>query len=164
MLRYHGQDFRAIRDVPCTARNNPSVPFLNDGLPINPLEVVFVPARPHILASDPTLRRYTEYYLGRVPITENDYSSPRVQDVLRARKQRFASIVSDCNARLDVKYLLARCSLCEAPPDSILNKFISQYFVDGYDYRFTLDETDPEKLPYHYCEPFLRYGAPDLSA
>lgn len=165
MLRYQGLDLAKLRDMPCTARHNPSVPFLNDGLPINPLEVVFVVATPQLVASDPILRRYTDYFLGRVSVKENDFYSERVQAAVEARRQRLVRMVADCGATLDRDHLVPRCPDCgEIPPEELQERFLGELVLDGYDYRFTVEETDVEKLPYHYCEPFLRYQAADLSS
>ena len=164
MLRYRGQNFTEIRYSKCTGGDNPSIPFLNDGLPINPLEVVFVVSKPHIMATDHTLRRYSDYLLGRVDVRENEYFTDRVQWALEARKQRLTRVVKECHAKLDLNHLLTKCSECDDAPKLIQNKFIQDYFTDGYDFRFTIDETDIESLPYEYCEPFLKYAAPDISA
>lgn len=168
MLRYQGLNLTRIREMelPCTARDNPSIPFLNDGLPINPLEVVFVAVTPQLLASDFLLRRYTQYFLGLISVMENEISTEHGQAVLEARRERLARIVADCGASLDEAHLSSRCPGCIAGASSeeVQKRFIDQHVLHGYDYRFTIAETEVEELPFHYCESFLRYQAPDLSS
>lgn len=168
MLRYQGVDLTQLRELgePCMARDNPSLPFLNDGLPINPLEVVFVLTTPQLLASDPLLRRYTDYLLGRVGIQENEITTERGKAVLEARRLRLAAMVADCGATLDLAHLSSRCPGCmaEASSEEIQKRFIEQHALHGYDYRFTIVETDVNKLHFHYCESFLRYQAPNLTS
>jgi hypothetical protein len=152
--------------LPCSARNNPSFPLLNDGLPVNPLEVVFVLATPQLLASDPLLRRYTKYFLGGVDVQENEIITERGQAVLEARRLRLAAIVSDCGATLDYVHLSPLCPECTVgfSPEEAQRRFIERFVLEGYDYRFTVTETDVHDLPYRYCESFLRYQAPDLTS
>lgn len=172
MLRYQGVDLARLREsaVACTGGDNPSLPFRNDGLPVNPLEVVFVVARPHLLASDPLLRRYTEYALGRVPLAANEYETPRVQAAVAARKARLARAVKECGAELDAAHLLARCPECAPPPgQELLDKFLRDHYAQGYDYRFTLPERGfvgswARPAPPPQCEAFAQFNAPDLSA
>lgn len=171
MLRYQGVDLARLRasGVACTGGDNPSLPFRNDGLAVNPLEVVFVVARPHLLASDPLLRRYTAYALGRVPLAANEYETPRVQAAVAARKARLARAVKECGAELDAAHLLARCPECAPPPgQELLDKFLRDHYAQGYDYRFTLPGRGfvggwgwPAPPP--QCEAFAEYNAPDLS-
>ena len=167
MLRYQGLNLTQVRErgLPCSAGGDPSVPFLNDGLPINPLEVVFVVATPHLVASDPLLRRYTDYFLGRVSLEDNDVSSDRVQAAIESRRQNLARIVEDCGATLDIEHFASRCPGCteEDSLEAVQTRFLEKEWLVGYDYRFTVAETDTTKLPYHYCEPFVRYQAPDLT-
>ena len=171
MLRYQGVNLTRVREkgVACTGGDNPSLPFRNDGLPVNPLEVVFVVARPHLLASDPVLRRYTEYFLGRVPIAANELGSPRVQAAVKARKARLVAAAKECGAELDSAHLLARCPECAPPPgQELLDKFVRDHYAQGYDFRFTVAgaaETDPApRLPHPHCQSFIDYNAPDLSS
>lgn len=168
MLRYQGLNLTRIREMelPCSARDNPTFPLLNDGLPINPLEVVFVLATPQLLASDPLLRRYTKYLLGSVDVQENEITTKRGQAVLEARRMRLATLVSNCGATLDYAHLSLLCPECTVgfSPEEAQRRFIEQSVLQEYDYRFTVAETDMQDLPYHYCESFLRYQAPDLTS
>jgi hypothetical protein len=103
MLRYQGLNLtRTPGDgaAPLGAGQS-DIPHLNDGLPIFPLEVVFVLATPQLLASDPLLRRYTKYILGSVNVQENEIATERGQAVSEARRMRLATIVSNCRATLD---------------------------------------------------------------
>jgi hypothetical protein len=168
MLRYQGLNLTRIREMelPCSARDNPSFPLLNDGLPINPLEVVFVLATPQILGSDLLLRRYTKYFLGSVDVQENEITTKRGQAVLEGRRLRLASIVSNCGAILDYAHLLPLCPECTVgfSPEEAQRRFIERFVLEGYDYRFTVTETDVADMPYRYCESFIRYQAPDLTS
>ncbi|EWM20157.1 hypothetical protein Naga_101441g2 [Nannochloropsis gaditana] len=75
-------------------------------------------------------------------------------------------MVADCGATLDLAHLSSRCPGCmaEASSEEIQKRFIEQHALHGYDYRFTVVETDVNKLHYHYCESFLRYQAPNLTS
>lgn len=168
MLRYRGLNLTRVREIelPCLAGDNPSIPLLNDGLPINPLEVVFVLARPHLLASDLPLRRYTDYLLGRGGVKESEMYTERGQAVLEARRQRLARMVKECGARLDMKHMMSRCPDCVERDlgEKGQRHFIEHYVMAGYDYRFTVEETEVAKLPHSYCESFVRYQAPDVTS
>lgn len=173
MLRYRGANLTQMRadGVACTGGDDPTVPFRNDGLPVNPLEVVFIAARPHLLASDPLLRRYTEYALGRVPIGANDFDSPRVQAAVAARKARLVQAARACGAELDARHMLARCPECKPPEgQTLLDKFVREHFAQGYDYRFILPSPSRDGGDEHQqhddsqCASFVKYNAPDLSA
>ena len=65
MIRYRGIDWRHNRDLRCNAQQNPQKDGMNDGLALDPFEVLFVKAKaslqvPAIIAF---LSRYTKYYL-----------------------------------------------------------------------------------------------------
>lgn len=170
MLRYRGLNLTRVRkmELPCMARDSPSIPLLNDGLPINPLEVVFVLGSPHLMASDLPLRRYTDYLLGRGGVKESEMYTERGQAVLEARRLRLARMVKECKATLDMKHMMSRCPDCtdnnKGGEEKGQRHFIEKYVMGGYDYRFTVQETDVKKLPYHYCESFVRYQAPDVTS
>ncbi|KAM3578124.1 hypothetical protein VYU27_000220 [Nannochloropsis oceanica] len=168
MLRYQGLNLTRLRqiEVPCMAGDDPSIPLLNDGLPINPLEVVFVLASPHLMASDLPVRRYTDYLLGRGGVKDSEMYTERGQAVLEARRQRLARMVKECNASLDMPHMMSRCPECinhDMGKDGE-RIFIELYVMAGYDFRFTIEETDVTKLPHHYCESFVRYQAPDVTS
>lgn len=168
MLRYRGLNMTRVRELemPCMAGDNPSIPLLNDGLPINPLEVVFVLANPHLIASDLPVRRYTDYLLGRGGVKESEMYTERGQAVLEARRERLARMVKECNASLDMAHMMSRCPECINHDMGKEGEriFIELFVMAGYDFRFTIEETDVTKLPHHYCESFVRYQAPDVTS
>jgi hypothetical protein len=163
MKRYQGHDLRRIweKKVPCAERDNPSIPLLNDGLNINPLEIIFVQSRPLVL--DPLLLRYSEYFLGRVDISENQVTTERGKLALHMKRQRLTHVVAGCNATLDLASLLKRCPSCVADtsPSEAQRLFIERSIMHGYDYRFIVD--DDSKMLNPYCDPLLKFQAPDLT-
>jgi len=169
MLRYRDLNLTRVREMelPCMAGDDPSIPLLNDGLPINPLEVVFVVASPHMMASDLPLRRYTDYLLGRGGVKESEMYTERGQAVLEARRLRLARMVKECKASLDMTHMMSRCPDCvdnkKGGEEKAQRHFIEKYVMAGYDYRFTVEETDVKNLPHFYCEAFVRYQAPDVT-
>lgn len=168
MLRYQGLNLTRVREMglACMAGDNPSIPLLNDGLPINPLEVVFVLVSPHLLASDLPVRRYTDYMLGRGGVKESEMYTERGQAVLEARRQRLARMVKECGASLDMEHMMSRCPDCinRNVGEEGQRHFIENYVMAGYDYRFTVEDTEVTKLPHNYCESFVRYQAPDVTS
>lgn len=167
MLRYQGINLARLREygLPCTGRDNPSSPLLNDGLPVNPLEVIFVLANRHFLASDALVRRYTDYFLGRVDLEDNQATTLRGQAALEARRQRLAGMVASCGATLDRKHLATRCPGCVSGKSLEVDQeiFIKNHVMKGYDFQFSVPTAIANHPPQAFCEAFARYQAPDLT-
>ena len=144
---------------------NPFVGLNNDGLPINPLEVVFVKVKPHLLASDHVLQRWSDYRLGRDDLQSSHFYSLAVQRILMDRRQRLSRMVADCRATFDYEgFVEQHPTLDQGSPEATYQQFLGEYLFSGHTYRYTVPETKEEKLPTHYCRSFLKYGAADLSA
>jgi hypothetical protein len=65
LSRYQGLDWRDHRQLVCNGGLNPQLDGMNDGLSLNPYEVVFVKAKQYQQAPDVTafLSRYTDYMM-----------------------------------------------------------------------------------------------------
>ena len=193
MLRYQGVDWRAPEAAACNEMRNPFVPHYNDGIPINPLEVLFVKVKPHTLASDHALRRWSDYALGRDgDLTASHFDAPAVQRLVAARRQRLGRLVEDCGAAFDHdSFVRMYPSLDRGSPEATHAEFLDRHLASGHAFRYTLldrdrsreeergegrvqgqeheeeeEEKEKEKEPPQlpfHCQDFVRYGAPDLS-
>ena len=166
MLRYRGVDWLRHAPAVCNARKNPFVALNNDGLDINPLEVLFVKVKPHTLASDHALQRWSAYALGRDgDLAASHFHSAAVQRLLAGRRQRLERAVADCGASFDHAGFEAMYpALARGSPEATYADFLEQHLWKGHAFRYTVPEKREDQLPYHYCAPFLHYGAPDLSS
>ena len=136
MIRYRGVDWTKHKPPACNMKHNPSFPYLNDGLPINPLELVFVKAKSHLLASDLTLRRYTDYFLGRDVITTSMAHADEVQGLWLGRRQRLKQMVADCRATFDFGYYLAKYPhFAFGDADEIYDEFVNVRMMHGHEFR-----------------------------
>lgn len=65
LTRYRGLDWRAQRGLQCNGAKNPQGDRMNDGLTVDPFEVLFVKAKgyPRVPATAAFLDRYTDYYM-----------------------------------------------------------------------------------------------------
>ncbi len=166
MLRYQGVDWRAHKPVVCNDRRNPFLGFNNDGLfAMNPLELVFVKTKSHVLASDHVLQRWTDYVLGRDDLRRSHFHSPAVQGVLAGRRERLARKVEDCRATFDhAGFVAAHPSLDRGSPEATHAAFLARHLFDGTTYRYTVPERREDEVAHHSCHSFLTYGAADLSS
>ncbi len=178
MLRYRGVDWLAEAQRgqdqganACNAGRNPFVSLNNDGMDINPLEVLFVKVKPHTLASDHALQRWTAYALGRdgdgdAGIARSHSHSPAVQRLLQGRRHRLERAVADCRASFDHDGFAAMyAGLARGrSPQATYADFLQEHLFAGHAFRYAVAERRAEQLPFQYCRPFLQYGAPDLSS
>jgi len=106
LTRYRGVDWRQNRDLPCNARRNPQGEQMNDGLGLDPFEVVFIKAKgyPRVATTQVFLSRYTDYALGRDDLTTNDFNSPRVQVVIEQERALLKARVLRCGATFDAEF------------------------------------------------------------
>jgi len=164
MLRYAGIDWLALDPPECNGMRNPYVTLFNDGMNQNPLEVVFVKVKPHVLASDHTLQRYSDYVLGKDENVESSgLYTPVMQDVLSYRKERLARMVKNCRASFDHDSFIAQNPDLERErPKVRYETFLEYHLFSGRPYRFRAPQKREEDVKYHYCQPFVKYGAPDL--
>lgn len=163
MLRYAGIDWLALDPPECNAMRNPYVTLYNDGMSLNPLEVVFVKVKPHNLASDHVLQRWTDYVLQRDDLASNNLYTPMMQDVLAYRRERLKRLVTDCGAFFDHESFVAQHpELKTVSPEARFQMFIESHLFSGRPYRFDVPQQREEDVRHHYCGPFVKYGAPDL--
>lgn len=163
MLRYRGVDWR--RQKSCNMGANPSFALGSDGLPTNPLELVFVKAKPLILASDLVLRRYTDYALGRDNVATNAVYSEEVQWLLQSRRERLARFVADCHAEFDFDYWLSKYPDFAVFTDrnAMYKQIVDEEIWHGHEYRYHVPYENAEDAPHAYCKPFVDYKAPNLA-
>lgn len=168
MLRYRGVDWLREQQAhaACNGGRNPFVALNNDGLDINPLEVLFVKVKPHSLASDHALQRWTDYRLGRdADLQQTHFDSPAVQRLLGGRRQRLERLVADCRAAFDhAAFARMYPALARPSPQATYADFLEKHLWGGHAFRYTLRERRESQLPFPECRPFLHYGAPDLSS
>ncbi|EWM20350.1 hypothetical protein Naga_100252g12 [Nannochloropsis gaditana] len=166
MKRYQSHSLRVIWEnkLPCAARDNPNIPLLNDGLNINPLEVIFFRSEPHFVVSDPVLLRYTDYLLGRVHMNENRVTTEHGKLAIIKKWQRLTRVAAECNATLDIAELLPRCKSCVADtsPQQSLSLSIQRFIMHGDPYRFIINDEGKSSNP--KCDPFVKFQAPDLTS
>lgn len=107
---------------------NPSVSMYNDGMSLNPLEGVFVKVKPHILASDHVLQRWSDYVLGRDDLRSSHFYSLTMQRVVTDRRLRLTREVADCHATFDYDVFLAQHpGLDLGSPEAPYNLFLDSY-------------------------------------
>jgi hypothetical protein len=164
MLRYAGIDWLALDPPECNGMKNPCVTLFNDGMNQNPLEVVFVKVKPHVLASDHTLQRYSDYILGRDEDLESSgLYTPVMQDVLSYRKERLAKMVKDCRASFDHQSFVAQHpEMDKLTPQARYEQFLESHLFSGRPYRFLVPQKREEDVRHYYCQSFVKYGAPDF--
>ena len=78
----------------------------NDGLGLDPFEVVFVKGKalPKGQAMQNFLERYTHYFSGDDDYTSSGFFSERVQDLLKAEREALQKKADRCGARFDVGF------------------------------------------------------------
>ena len=136
LTRYRGLDWRAQRALQCNGARNPQADRMNDGLTVDPFEVLFVKAKgyPRVPATAAFLDRYTDYYLkgpgagagagvagaeekgGRKPPTEaqlaaleaNAYLGTAVQQELQRERAALWRRAARCGAEFDAAFYKAR--------------------------------------------------------
>lgn len=164
MLRYAGVDWLSLKSPRCNQLLNPYVPLYNDGMSLNPLEVVFVKVKPHTLASDHTVQRWTDYVLGRDDLVSSFFYSSTVQRVVADRRKRLERMVRDCDASFDhASFLERHPELDPAAKSANYELFLDKYLFSGEPYRYTVPHTREEDVPHLYCRSFVKYGVPDFS-
>lgn len=106
LTRYRGIDWRIRRDLQCNRQLNPQVENANDGLGLDPFEVVFVKGKalPKGQAMQNFLERYTHYFTGEDDYAASGFFSERVQDSLKADREALRKKVERCGARFDVGF------------------------------------------------------------
>lgn len=164
MLRYAGIDWLALDPPECNRMRNPYLTLFNDGMNQNPLEVVFVKVKPHILASDHTLQRFSDYVLGRDgDLGSSGLYTPVMQNVLSYRKEKLARMVEDCHASFDHESFIAQHpELEKETPQARYDTFLSSHLFSGKPYQYLVPQTREEDVTPYYCQSFMSYGAPDF--
>jgi hypothetical protein len=136
----------------------------NDGMSLNPLEVLFVKIKPYQLASDHVLQRWSDYFLGRDDLTSSHFYSPAVQRVLEIRKQRLIQSVTDCHATFDYDGFAAQHpDLTLGSPEATYQNFLDSHLFVNVSYRYIVPNQKKRRLKQHHCHSIATYGTPDLS-
>jgi hypothetical protein len=119
---------------------NPQGVQMNDGLGLDPFEVVFIKAKeyPRVAATQAFLRRYTDYAMDRDDLTTNGFNSPRVQMALAQERAALNERVLRCEAYFDAEfYLKHNPDLVGAVQEAhALNHFNDYGFVERRAYRY----------------------------
>eukprot|EP00624_Nannochloropsis_granulata_P002926 evm.model.NODE_24782_length_7008_cov_75.464470.1 len=163
MLRYEGVDWLSLDPPECNKMLNPYVSMYNDGMSLNPLEVVFVKVKPHLLASDHVLQRWSDYVLGRDDLKSSHFYTLAVQRVLTDRRHRLTRKADECHATFDYDSFVAQHpSLNLGSPEATYENFLDSYLFLNVTYRYNLPEHKKKRVK-HRCRSFVTYGAPDIS-
>ena len=163
MLRYAGVDWLSLNPPECNKMLNPYVSMYNDGMSLNPLEVLFVKVKPYQLASDHVLQRWSDYLLGRDDLSSSRFNSLAVQRVVKIRRQRLIRTVADCHATFDYDGFVAQHpNLDLGSPEATYQHFLDSHLFVNVTYRYTLPEQTKDDKHLH-CHSIAIYGAPDLS-
>lgn len=140
LTRYRGVDWRQQRALSCNAGMNPQGEQMNDGLGLDPFEVVFIKAKeyPRVAATQAFLSRYTDYAMGRDDLTSNDFDSPRVQVALAQERALLKARVLRCKATFDADfYFKHNPDLAGAVQEAqALDHFNDYGFVERRPYRY----------------------------
>lgn len=106
LTRYRRIDWRINRNSQCNRQLNPQVEHANDGLGLDPFEVVFVKGKalPKGQAMQYFLERYTHYFTGDDDYASSEFFSTRVQNLLKAEMQALQRKVDRCVARFDIDF------------------------------------------------------------
>ena len=158
MTRYRGVDFRDDAYRSCNAKRNPALPGSNDGLELDPFEVVFVKSKTTIsLAHDHMVRRYSDYLLGRDDIISNDWESPRAQEALRAALRSKEAVAATCGAVLDIEfYARSNKDLALLPLDALPKHYHDHGFSERRLHRYKLKPDTPADWAQRpECAPLL---------
>jgi len=161
MTRYRGVDFRDKAFQRCNAEYNPAVTDFNDGLNLDPFEVVFIKVKSTIaLPHYNMVRRYTDYLFGRDNISLNEWNSQRFQDALQDALKTETTTAKTCGLVFDVEfYARSNKDLQALPPDSLLEHYFHHGFAERRLHRYKLAAPDKTggksaKLQPH-CASFL---------
>lgn len=164
MLRYAGVDWLSLDPPECNKMLNPYVSMYNDGMSLNPLEVVFVKVKPHLLASDHVVQRWSDYMLGRNDLQSSHFYSLAVQRVLTDRRQRLTRTAADCQATFDYDSFVAQHpDLDLGSPGATEQNFLDMHRFVNVTYRYNMPEQKAKQIKHHSCRSITKYGAPDLS-
>lgn len=139
LTRYRGVDWRQKRDLLCNGGMNPQGEQMNDGLGLDPFEVVFVKAKEYPrVATQVFLNRYTEYAMGRDDLTSNGFDTPRVQVAIQKERVALQERVLRCQASFDADfYLKQNPDLPGAVPRADALKHFNEYgFFERRPYRY----------------------------
>lgn len=141
--RYRGIDFRRGQHQGCNGHMNPASFFSNDGLDLDPFEVVFVKSKSTIQVplADFT-RRYSDYMLGRDDLTSNEFHSPRVQTALKAALDRERSEAARCGLIFDEQFYVDSnkdLKFMAVGAGTLTAHFIQHGFGERRPYRFVKD-------------------------
>ena len=142
MTRYQGVDWRMRRaDLVCNMGKNPQAEHMNDGLDLDPFEVLFVKSKafPRVASTHEFLARYTAYFMGRDDLASNDFASPRMQAALENERAELQRRVEHCNAVFDGEFYFAtNPDLAGAVNQTDALKHWDEYgFLERRPYRFT---------------------------
>lgn len=142
MTRYRGLDWQRHRKLECNSGLNPQAEQMNDGLNLDPFEVVFVKAKPfpRVAAVQNFLARYTEYALNPGhDLSSNDYHSPRVQMALDTERMELGRRVERCQAVFDTRFYMQNNPdlIGAVQEEKALQHFDAHGFYERRTYRFT---------------------------
>lgn len=126
---------------------------MNDGLGLDPFEVVFVKAKeyPRVAATQAFLSRYTDYAMGRDDLVSNGFDLPHVQVAIQREQTLLRERVLRCQATFDADFYLKQNS--DLPGAVSLGDALKHFdefgFVERRPYRFKSHWTrarDPDCL------------------
>jgi hypothetical protein len=106
MHRYKGIDFRNPSFSNCNRRENPTPRFGNDGLDLDPFEVVFIKVKTngYNYPNHAFALKYMDYSFGRSDINGNDLYSAYSKSKAKSYYQGLASLASSCGAQFDAEF------------------------------------------------------------
>ena len=124
MTRYDGVDFRLEKPT-CNAGRNPALFLSNDGLNLDPFEVMFVKVKSTIeLSHDNMVRRYADYLFGKDDLKSNEWTTERIQNRLQNDFRQEMSVAERCGLVFDVDYYARKNNdLSLLPKDQLLDHF-----------------------------------------
>jgi hypothetical protein len=139
-------DWRQQRELNCNAGLNPQADRMNDGLPLDPFEVLFIKAKafPQVPAAAVFLERYTDYFLrdakaiDTAALEGNGFLAPAVQRELQREKAALWRKAQRCGAAFDTAFYLARNPDLQGvvPGDAAQAHFEDHGFNERREYRF----------------------------
>ncbi|EFN53576.1 hypothetical protein CHLNCDRAFT_136762 [Chlorella variabilis] len=169
MLRYKGVDWRdpAVQDHACNGELNPLQPGFNDGINVEPLEVMFIKVKAAMLAAGnwphaTAAVKYAQWARlareeaarvaggarGASPrwlaaIAANEWPQARAPELLR-EAQRRGQACFDHKFYIDSGYDLAFMWEQPDPPALAWEQFLGMGLYEGRPYRFTLEVAERE--------------------
>jgi hypothetical protein len=164
MTRYKNVDFRNPNNHKCNDSKNPAVDAMNDGLGLDPFEVMFVKVKRTIqLDYYSMVGRYSEYTLGNRSIQLNAWNDQDAQQNIRKALKDEEALVKHCALVFDTEfYALMNKDLSNLPRSKLFKHYMTSGLPEKRLRRFKMAPNTAHKKRNGACNALLIGNLPQV--